>query len=154
MMKQWSSWEHGTGPSDPTSTQEGRAQNCLPYATVVAGGEARPQEHGHKQGQIEERSPTCERSSVSPSAHPGAPRFRPSKLLSLRHSKACWHWLSLPAQPTPVVHKVARLTKPSPTCTQGSLWLDTHTHLATFPYRRLGAVTRLDHPDSAPVGTT
>lgn len=34
MMMQWSSWEHGAGPSDHTSTPEGRAQNCLPYATV------------------------------------------------------------------------------------------------------------------------
>lgn len=40
-----------------TSTQEGRAQNCLPYATVEAGGEARPQEHGHKQGQIKRGVP-------------------------------------------------------------------------------------------------
>lgn len=29
MIKQWSSWEHGAGPSDPTSTQEGRGQNVL-----------------------------------------------------------------------------------------------------------------------------
>lgn len=57
MMKQWSSWEHGAGPSDPTSTQEGRAQNCLPYATVVAGGEARPQEHGQSRGKLKRGVP-------------------------------------------------------------------------------------------------
>lgn len=51
VIKQWSPWEHGA--SDPTSTQEGKAQNCLPCATVEAGGGARPPEYGHKGGKLE-----------------------------------------------------------------------------------------------------
>lgn len=61
-----------------------------------------------------------------------------------------------PAQPIPVVQKVAWLRKPGSTYTQRSLWLGAYTNLVTFPRYAdyLGAVTRLDHPDSPPMETT
>lgn len=97
-------------------------------------------------------------SNVSTSVNPGAPRFHLSKLLRLGHYKTCWHW------PSPPASSLASSTYSS--CPESGLAHKTSLHLhsekplARYLHplghlfslcRLLGAITSLDHPDSAPM---